>query len=309
MIDLLLLLSLDMVLFLAVCAAWFLGTACWRLLTRSSNRRRKCASPYASLNQESDARDQTMMRVLAVLCAVVACAAIAQGRPPAAAAAAALADLRSQPAGRRHTLRYLIAASDQEAVAISYVLNAVSRSRLIVRPEVIDSSQQAVGDEEGQRPFAGHLSPTLLRIDLTDYANPREPGTLAELQSAWEKLVEIDPYFHVQTQVAVAVGNKHQAAGNKGRQAPGVSPVTNAAIKIVTVDGGWIPANVSRDLKLATASAGPVLRGDFFVAHASQAPHYYNFAGVPSTEDGLLKRLGIDRAQIDKLSADTAANL
>jgi hypothetical protein len=156
---------------------------------------------------------------------------------------------------------------------------------------------------------AERVSPALLRIDLAACANPREPASYAELRAAWEKLAEIDPYFHLRTQVlppqlVVAAATQHSA--KIGRHS---AHSTASKIETVTIDGGWIPADVARDLKLAALSAGPVLRGDFFVAHAVTAPLYYEFAGIPRAEQELLERLGIDRESVDRLSADTAANL
>ncbi|HEY1602075.1 MAG TPA: hypothetical protein VGG64_20900 [Pirellulales bacterium] len=225
---------------------------------------------------------------------VFAAAALAES-PPAAAARAALADLRTQPVARRNGLRYLTINSDQEETAIAYVLNAVSRSRLVVRPEL--------------------AGPGLLRIDLVHYANPRESGSFAELRAAWEKLVTIDPYFHLRSQVVVPLAadreqTKEQSLRQHATKRAAASVSTgSASVTTVTIDGGWIPPDVAAELKVLAVSAGPVLRGDFFVAHAATAPLYYDFAGIPGTEAELLKRLGIDRGVIDKLSADTAANL
>lgn len=218
------------------------------------------------------------------LCVVFAAAALAEN-PYAAAARAALADLASQPAQQRAVLRYLAIASDNEALAAGYLLNAVSRSRTIVRPELVQ--------------------PGLLRVDLSQYANPREPATLAELHAAWEALAAVDPYFHLRTQVVVPIA---EARVTRGAARP-MAPASERRTQIVTVDGGWIPGDIAAQLRLATTSAGAVLRGDFFVAQVAAAPSYYEFAGVPRTEGELLARLGIDRVIVDKLAADTAANL
>ncbi len=233
------------------------------------------------------------------LCVVFAAAALAEN-PYAAAARAALTDLESQPAERRAVVRYLTITSDQEVQAAGYLLNAVSRSRTVVRPELVQ--------------------PGLLRIDLSQYANPREPATQSELHAAWESLVAIDPYFHIRTLVVAPLAEAARAKPfpqrggrnmlSQATTAPRpAADAVNPRTQIVTVDGGWIPADISARLRLATTSAGAVLRGDFFVAHAAAAPTYYDFAGVPRTEGSLLARLGIDRAVVDKLSADTAANL
>ena len=71
----------------------------------------------------------------------------------------------------------------RNAQAIAYLLNAVSRTRTIARPEPVDEQWQ------------------LLRIDLAAYADFRKTATYNELFQAWEQLVEGDPYFHLRTQV------------------------------------------------------------------------------------------------------------
>jgi len=217
----------------------------------------------------------------------VAFAAVAIAETPLAVAArTALADLEAQPAATRAHVRYLL-LNDQaeerirETVAISYLLNAISRSRSIARPQEIASGK-------------------LLRVDLAAYANPREPATLQEILAAWEKLVEVDPYFHLRTQV---VAPPVARANKDARQTSAAKVVTT------TVDAGWISLEVAARLKSASGSAGAVLRGDYFIARAAQAPHYYQLAGVPRTEGELLARLGVDRQAIDRLAADAAANL
>ena len=218
----------------------------------------------------------------------VAFAAVAIAETPLAVAARiALADLEAQPSAARAQLRYLTLSgrTDEERttefLAISYLLNAVSRSRLIVRP------QQLVGG-------------SMVRVDLAACSNLRDPTTLGGLVAAWEKLAEADPYFHLQTQVV--------APQLAGKQTSGGKPAAAKPL-VVTVDAGWIPLDVATRLKALSGSAGAVLRGDYFVARASQAPHYYDLSGVPRTEAALLKRLGIDRQAVDRLAADAAANL
>ncbi len=222
----------------------------------------------------------------------LAIATVAFAETPPTAARAALADLQAQPIERRQLLRYLAFDRPEQVAAVDYVLNAISRSRLIVRAEPVGA--------------------TLLRIDLAACGNPRDPAALAELHAAWETLVLIDPYFHLRTQVAIPTNlaaGLDQRSEKSARGAARHESTQPLDLEAVTIDGGWIPADVARDLKLSTLSAGPVLRADFFVAHAAAAPHYYAFAGVPRTESELLKRLGIDRVAVDRLAADTAANL
>ncbi|HVU87333.1 MAG TPA: hypothetical protein VHD36_08425 [Pirellulales bacterium] len=220
----------------------------------------------------------------ASLALVVATAAVAE--TPPAAARAALADLQTQPIERRANLRYLVVEQPGQVVAVNYVLNAISRSRLIVRAEA--------------------AGPHLLRIDLAALANPRDAATFTDVRAAWEKLVAVDPYFHLRTQVVPPQVQSSAAASHPAKHAARAQPLR---VETVTVDGGWIPADVASGLKSSSLSAGAVLRADFFIARATVAPLYYDFAGIPATETALLARLGIDRGTVDRLAADTAANL
>lgn len=127
----------------------------------------------------------------------------------------------------------------------------------------------------------------LVRIDLAAYANQRDSRTYHELHAAWERLAADDPYFHIKTQVAIS-GQKEA--------------------KTVTVDGGWIGAAEAAALRQASASAGAVLRADYFIARVA-AEDYYAWAGVPQKQGDFLNGLGVDKSVIEKLAADTAANL
>ncbi len=199
----------------------------------------------------------------------LAIATVAVAETPPAAARAALADLQTQPAERRANLRYLVVEQPEQVVAVNYALNAVSRSRLIVRAEAAGAH--------------------LLRIDLAALANPRDATTLAELRAAWEKMVAIDPYFHLRTQVVAPQVLSSGTVSRVGKQPASAQP---SRVLTVTVDGGWIPADVAHDLRVAALSAGAVLRSDFFVAHATTAPLYYDFAGIPSTESAAARATG-----------------
>ena len=89
------------------------------------------------------------------------------------------------PAERQAQTRYLVVPGaemierQRNAQVIGYLLNAVSRTRAITRPEPVDDQWQMV------------------RIDLAAYADFRQAATYQELFRAWEQLVEIDPYFHL----------------------------------------------------------------------------------------------------------------
>lgn len=111
---------------------------------------------------------------------------------PSQALAAVATDLERLPAERRAQSRYLWlveptpAERQASAAAVSYLLNAVSRTRVITRPSPVDE----------------HLR--LLRVDLAAYSDLRRPAGYQELFTAWERLVRDDPYFHIRTQIVTA---------------------------------------------------------------------------------------------------------
>ncbi len=195
-------------------------------------------------------------------------AAVATANPPDVAAGLALADLRTLPEIKRLTTRYVSDISAERMIALNYALNAVSHSRVVTQAQPIG---------EG-----------IARIDLNAYANYRDPESLKVLLAAWESLANIDPYWHITTQII---------------------PPDKKEPETIVVDGGWITPKVSQELRALSGSAGCVLRADFFIAKVVAPPAYYQWAKVPATEDELLKSVGIDKDQQEKLAANTAANL
>lgn len=127
------------------------------------------------------------------------------------------------------------------------------------------------------------LSSTLARFSIISYAPTATE--YAEWAKAWEAISEIDPYFHIRTEATV-----------------------NGKIITTTVDGGWtLP--YSQKLKAMTQSNGGILRADWFIFHALQPPHYYDFAGIPDTEGEFLKTLGLDQKVVNALRANAGANI
>lgn len=211
------------------------------------------------------------MRMLFILVATTAL-----GAAPADEVRAALADVQSLPAASQSQARYLSlynvregARREKAAAAVSYLVNSVSRSRWISVP------QAAAGGR-------------LLRIDLAAYADAKRPETYGQLHAAWEQLAADDPYFHLRTQIAAA-----------GR----------SELKTVSVDAGWLDLPAAAELGHRTGSFGAVLRADYFVARVASTPAYYEWSGVPERQADFFKELGLDLAVINKLAADSAANL
>ncbi len=105
---------------------------------------------------------------------------------PAGELNAALSDLRRLPPAEQTTTRYLSAYNvpaeqrDDLMVAVSLVLNHVSRSPLIVRPTWIPGT-------------------SLLRWNLAHYA--ASEADVRAISQTYESLVSADPYWHLRTQV------------------------------------------------------------------------------------------------------------
>jgi hypothetical protein len=224
--------------------------------------------------------------------ALLICSSLLALATPADEMRAAVADVERLPPEVRPTTRYLtlyaIAPSQrQDAVkAISYVLNALSHTRAISQPLLV--------------------TPTLVRFSIGQYA-PR-PDEFAAWFDAWEKLAELDPYFHLRTQVLVNPDSKlRKPAGNK--TAVGISVSSPSDLKTITTDGGWADPYTAAQLRSATHSVGALLRADYFIVQATTTPRYYEFSGVPDTENDFLKSLGVDRTVIDRLRANAGANL
>lgn len=207
-----------------------------------------------------------------IACLIVAAVCVT----PADEVRACLVDLeRHVPPSRWTTTRYLslyaVPPSEREAAAgvVSFVVNSTSRSSVIVVPDEVPGSE-------------GRLS----RIDLMRLA-PRQRER-REWSAVWERLVAFDPYFHLRTEV--------------------LDPDTKKRREVFT-DGGWLDLAEAAELRRRTASAGALLRGDWFVARASVPPFYYLLAGVPAQKDVWHRRLGLDAAVITELEANRGANL
>lgn len=197
------------------------------------------------------------------------------GGTPASELHAAVCDCASLPAEQRASVRYLslyaIAEHDRDECSgvLSYAVNSLSRTRRITGIHWV--------------------SDTLGRISISDYAPAADE--FKAWYSAWEKCVELEPYWHIRTEILV---------GQKGK---------DAKTQTVTVDGGWVGLPDAQKLKLYTASNGAILRADYFIATALQTPRYYDFAGIPATEGEFVKSLGLQVEIIEKLRANAGANL
>ena len=217
---------------------------------------------------------------------------------PADELRAAQVDVTQLPPEVRPTTRYLsLYAIDpklraESINAISYVLNALSRTRAITRPQPI--------------------SATLLRFNLGQYTTSSDE--LTAWSAAWEQLAQSDPYFHLQTEVLAPSSPIHPFTRSLihsqiTASANSAFPLPPSALKTLTTDGGWLDLAAAAQLRAATGSIGAVLRADYFVAQATIPPAYYAFSGIPDNENDFLKSLGVDREAIQRLRADAGANL
>lgn len=193
---------------------------------------------------------------------------------------AALVDLRTRVAPAEYTTtRYLSNYAiprerwNETLDVLSFVLNSVSRSAVLVRPEVVPGSGGG-----------------LVRVSLAAYGLPAD---------VWEQLASRDPYWHIRTRVIDPALAKRAV---KARE----------VVTEVFTDGGWLDLRAAAELRELTLSGGAILRTDDFLHKATTTLDggvYYQLAGVEATELAFLKSLGVDVVTIDRLRADEGANL
>lgn len=214
---------------------------------------------------------------------------VCKGASPASELTAALKDCQAQPVEARPYLRYLTlynVADKQrgpERSALSFALNSVSRSAVIIRPAVV--------------------SPTLLRINLLEVA----PGAdnLAQWTAAWEAIAGDDPYWHVRSVVTHSTAPRPRRSVGSDDDEPKPAPKKS---KVYT-DGGWLNPGDATALRAETQSGGAILRVDYFIQRATRPPHYYTLAGIPKNKNEWYSQLGIDAASIHLINANRGANL
>lgn len=205
--------------------------------------------------------------------------ALALCHTPASELQAAMADLRGLPPDVRRDVRYLSLYNLEPALwseasgVVSFVLNSLSRSATIVRPQPV--------------PGAGGR---LLRWSPVDY------GLEANV---YESLAGEDPYWHLRTKVIDPASGPAKGT-------------TKSAVREVYTDGGWLDLATAAELRSQSGSGGALLRADFFIARAATTAnggYYYRFAGVPENEAEFFELLGLDLAVINRLEANGGANL
>lgn len=191
----------------------------------------------------------------------------------------ALSSVKALPEAERANTRFLSLVTipkEQRQIAAgvaSFVLNSLSDAGAISRP------QFATGN--------------LLRFNLRQYSATEEH--YKNSWQAWEDLAAVDTVFHQQTQVATE-------SKVKGK-------VIEPQIRTVTIDAPWLNKDACEELRTVTASIGPILRLEQWLAAVTVPPVYYTMAGVPDTKEKFLASIGLDITTVGKLDTDKGANV
>jgi len=179
--------------------------------------------------------DKALIIFLAVLSVILACAAIAaaQSPPPLARAArVALVDIQRTPPADREFIRYVVEVGEDredrdQRIAVDYLLNAVSRTRAMIRCEPLPAG--------------------VLRIDLSQMARDEHPHELQAVCAAWEAMADADPYFHMKTEAVVAgkrITSRVDGGWIEPRVAAGLRLNTKSHGPILRAD--YFVANIAR---------------------------------------------------------------
>ena len=198
------------------------------------------------------------MRMIALLIAAALCVT------PAEAVRAALADVQSLAPEQRGQMRYVAVETKEQQTAVAYLVNAISRSRIITTPKAV----------------AGGL----VRIDLAAYSNQREPKTYYELHAAWERLAADDSYLHIRTQVAIPGQKEIQTVTVDGGW---VGLEKAAALRAATGSNGAV---LRADYFVARVSA------EDYYAWAGVPAKQSEFFTLTGVEKGVIERLAADSA-------------
>ncbi|MEX2138674.1 MAG: hypothetical protein WD894_05395 [Pirellulales bacterium] len=214
-----------------------------------------------------------MYRHLLLAFATLAIGDRACAQSPATELAAAMADLEQLHHDKQPTTRYLS-------------LYAIPANR---RDEVAAVASYTLNALSRSRAILQpkRITDSLLRFDIEHYTTNKTAAD--EWRAAWERIVAVDPYWHIRTEI--------------------LQRKNDARRETVTVPGGWTNLADAARLQALTGSAGALLRADHFIATATIAPRYYEFAGVAAREVDFLKSLGVDPKTIEKLRANAGANL
>lgn len=225
---------------------------------------------------------------------------------PAEAVASALADAARLPIEQAHRTRYLAlwnipqAERAEFSKVAAFWVNSLSRESELISPRKVGSD--------------------LLAVDMGDYGWP---------QATWEKLGESDPYFHVVIEGAGfelideveelgtmqnvvengAVVQRWKANGETRKTGKKIKKPTTSTRKSAVAP--WCGPS-AQALTLATGSACPVVRADWFIVQTAQAQDrngtgYYDFLALGKTEADFQLLIGADVKAAQRLHKEQAA--
>lgn len=250
-----------------------------------------------------------------VAIAVLAAPALSVGAPepllnPAAAVAAAMADMKNVPPGDKLYMRYIslynVPAADRAGwrKTVSFVCNSLSRGPVLIGPT--------------------EVSETLLRVDLRNYKIEA---------TAWENLGEIgsgrtpipEPYWHRTVEQEKVVtqeeyrdkiidhpGGPFYGNGYNGEYLkPGRYVVKEKSERVLSKDkikypnalGGWVPKEDITGLVAACETKQPIYRADWFCYYALLEPRYHEFLGLGDKEADFAKLAAADEKNADEEGA------
>lgn len=260
-----------------------------------------------------------MFRLLLVLIGLAAAGGAWAAPVPVAtladAVGLALADARQLPPDKRPYARYLwtghLPATERAALArsLSLGINQVSREADIYPPRGITTAAE----------WLLKTPPSVLAIDVRDYG--------PVFAKVWEKLANVDPYFHAQLVSVVEVvedpGEKYWYPGGtvdgkvyeagwyvKGAKKRKETKKTAAA-------AAWLPTTAIAELIALTQSQSPIVRGDWFLVTAGRqvglnnkenGVGYYDFLGFKNRND-FFKFVKFSEKDADELQNEIRAAL
>lgn len=219
-----------------------------------------------------------MMRALTLLILLLAACGRAPASDPRSAVALALADCARLPAERQQAARYLwrpaLAADTKENLKL-----LTERARL-------DAAWVNFLSAESELLAPKRLAPDLWRVFLDDYRWKRE---------VWEKLLDVEPYFHVKI-VAVVKAEPETTEERTGRrisfdggrtwqwETRRVERKKKVEARAIAAAAPWLDAVQVAGLIALTQSQVPIVRADWFLFQTAQAAErkagYYDWLNL-----------------------------
>ncbi len=232
------------------------------------------------------------MRLLAALFLLALLATAGRANPSAEAVKEALADAQGLPPEAAQRTRYLSlhafppAARAEAAKVLAFWANSLSRESDLIPPRKVSDG--------------------LLAVVLDDY------GWKAK---TWEKLLDVEPYFHQLLEVTEVVSQEYGYYTNAAAKTGWVKTRVAKEVKVVkkTASAQWLPLNDIARLIVLTGSEVPVVRGDWwFYQTAIQKDRkagYYDWLALGKKEADFQRLIGADVDAARKLKKEIAASI